>query len=497
MRADDSDGADVLITGGTVVPCGGADALRADVLIRNGRVTALGTDLDAPDSAGLSRIDARGRLVLPGLIDPHVHFNDPGFTDREDFYHGTAAAASGGITCVIDMPCTSIPPVTDGAALQQKHSAIAGQALIDYGLYGGVCAETFASGSVESAMEQLAPWVLGFKTYFISIMERFHQLDHFQFHRVLQVAKRLDRPVLLHAEDLTYSNGATAEAQARSAARADQEHSAAANVLDFVASRPEEAEILAIGAAVELARREAAQLHIVHVSTARGVELITGNPYVTGETCPHYLAFDAADFARIGSAAKVTPPIKAEPNRTELWRALADGRLSFVATDHAPAPPGAKQTGSIWTDYAGIPGCPTMLPFLLTEACERRGFSYGRLVEITSTATARRFGIADRKGALLPGFDGDCVVVDPNERWVVRGADFLSKGKITPFEGFRCTGRVKHTVVRGREVYRDSAGHVAARKTTAGGLPGIVAEPGWGRLVTRPVHEGDAAGGAR
>ncbi len=439
---------------------GNESPVEASLIIENGTITAIGEPGSSADSSISGEIiDAGGLLVLPGVVDPHVHFDEPGFTDREDFCHGTSAAASGGVTTIVDMPCTSVPPVSNGKNFDTKYEVIRHQAVIDYGLYGGVADECF-SKDFPRGMEELAPNVLGFKTYFISVMERFHHVNHYQFARVLQEGKRLGRPVLLHAEDLQYSVAATEASMARGD-----------TVKDFVAGRPEEAEILAILNAAELARMNQGNLHIVHVSTRRGAEIVAANPFVTGETCPHYLAFDRTDFEHIGSAAKVTPPIKAEPNRTALWKALSRGDLLYVASDHAPAPTEQKRTGSIWTDYAGIPGSGTLLPFLYSEGYRAGRLSLRRLVEVTSQAAARRWGIDDRKGSLLPGRDGDCVLLDPNGSWTVRGGDFLSKGKVTPFEGMTLQGKIKKTIVRGRVVYDDN--------------DGIVVDPGYGKLLRR------------
>ncbi len=455
-------GGNLVIRNGEVLFPGCESPVEADVHIYDGVIVAVTAPGDRSPSSGDAAaevLDARGLLVLPGVVDPHVHFDEPGFTDREDFYHGTSAAASGGVTTIVDMPCTSIPPVTDKANFDVKYDVIRSRAVVDYGLYGGVSAESFSEG-FPRGMEELAPHVLGFKTYFISVMERFHQLDHYQFACVLREARRLRRPVLLHAEDFQFSQGATAAAMARGATAAD-----------FVSGRPEEAEILAILNAAELARMHGGDLHIVHVSTARGAQIVAATPGVTGETCPHYLAFDTADFSRIGSAVKVTPPIKGEPNRGALWVALRRGELAYVASDHAPSPTEQKQTGSIWTDYAGIPGSGTLLPFLYSEGYRAGRLSLRRLVEVTAEAAAKRWGIFHRKGALLPGRDGDCVLIDPEGSWTVRGADFLSKGTITPFEGMTFQGRVKATVVRGRVVYRDG--------------DGISVDPGYGTLLRR------------
>ncbi len=391
-------------------------------------------------------VDARGLLVLPGAIDPHVHFDEPGYTDREDFLHGTSAAASGGVTTVIDMPCTSVPPVTSADNLNAKLAVVSKRAVIDYGLYGGVSGQLLDQDARE-AIESLAPHVLGFKCYFISGMETFARVDHRQFEEVLRIARSVDRPVLLHAEDYDYVSRATAIAQR-----------AGNGPTEYHDSRPAEAEVLAVLAAARLARETGADLHIVHVSTGRAAQIIGETPGVTGETGPHYLAFSLSDFISMGSPLKVTPPVKPEPNREQLWRALVDGSLSFVASDHAPAPAKQKHTGSIWTDYAGIPGSGTLLPYLFSEGYRAGRLTLQQLLSLTAGNAARRYGIDHRKGALAVGRDGDCVLIDPTAEWTVRGDDFLSKGKITPFEGMTLQGRISRTVMRGTVVYDRECG---------------------------------------
>ena len=456
----DRHGDDLLITGGRVVLPGADEPVSASVLILNGRIAAIGHPLTAP--GGVPRLDADGMWVFPGCIDPHVHFNDPGFTEREDFLHGTQAAASGGVTTIVDMPSTSIPPVTTPEHFRVKYEAVSPRAVVDFGFNGGVSAEVMAD-HFPDAMRRLAPHIIGFKCYFISVMEAFHHLDHYQFHRVLTESRELGAPVLLHAEDYTYSVGATD--------RWGETNTPTA----FYRGRPEESEIIAIETAAGLARRAGADLHIVHVSTAEGARIVGANPFVTGETCPHYLAFTTDDFERIGSPLKVTPPVKPAGHREALWRAVADGTLSFVTSDHAPAPAEQKHTGSIWNDYAGIPGCGTLFPYLYSEGFRRGRLTLSRLVEATSSRAAWRYGLS-HKGALIPGRDGDCVLVDPAGEWTVRGSHLLSRGTVTPFEGMTLRGRVNRTISRGRVVYNDEEG--------------ITTAPGWGRLVRRTTLTG-------
>ncbi|MGC9315061.1 MAG: dihydroorotase [bacterium] len=403
----------------------------------------------------------RGLIVLPGGIDPHVHFNDPGFTFREDFYSGNCAAAAGGITTVIDMPCTSIPPITNADNLKHKLEVISKESIIDYGLFGGVCAQMF-EGDFASEMKSIADDVLGFKTYFLSGMKSFGHLDHFQFERVLRVAADLQSIVLLHAEDHAYVISA-----------ADYHRRKGDSPLDYYRSRPEMAEILAIETAVKIAEDIGADLHIVHISSADGARLIPGGR-ITGETAPHYLAFNCDDFIRIGSPLKVNPPVKFQGNAEVLWQKLADGILDFVASDHAPCTKDEKNTGSIWTDYSGIPGVGTILPYMFSEGYLKNRLTLSQLTQVTSQSAAKRYGISNRKGSIGIGKDADFAVIDPSSKWLVRGADFLSMGKITPFEGMVFEGQVVKTFLRGKQIYDVENG--------------ILTNPGTGKFL-RKAHE--------
>jgi allantoinase len=449
----------LIIRNGKVALPGVADFQKVDILIEGEKIAAIGNvSASRKDPGGDEIIDAQGLLVLPGGIDPHVHFDDPGYTEREDFYRGSCSAASGGITTIIDMPDTSVPPVTNGKNLYRKLEAIEKKAVVDFGLYGGVSAQSYQSGFPQN-MEELADTVLGYKTYFISGMESFGRLDHFQFRKVLSRAKELGLPVLLHAEDYDYVTAATAVAIKEGKA---PRH--------YYASRPETAEVLAALCAAQLAEETGADLHLVHIGSAGVCDLLVRDG-ITGETGPHYLEFDVTDFENTGSSLKCTPPLKGRENRDKLWRYLSEGIISFVASDHAPCRVEEKNTGSIWTDYAGIPGCPTLLPYMFSEGYMKGRLSLPRFLEIISAAAARRYGIFRRKGSIEKGKDADFALIDPEDEWNVRGAELYSKGTVTPFEGMVFRGRVVKTIVRGRLIYTSDAG--------------ILAEGGYGSLVGR------------
>ncbi len=452
----------MIIRNGQVALPGSPRLVRADLQVADGKISAIGTKLAAD---GEPEVEAGDLEVFPGGIDPHVHFFDPGFPDKEDFFHGTAAAAAGGVTTIIDMPDTSDPQVINLKNLKHKRSLVERKAVVDFALFGGVSAQAFASG-FPRWMHELAPYVPAFKTYATSGSALFSRLNHYQFYRVLEVARALQRPILLHAEDADF---------VLPAGEALRESGDSPRV--FYQSRPEIAETLAVFAASEIAETLQAPLHIVHIGTARAAEIVGGRSTTTGETCPQYLAFDLTDFERIGSPLKITPPVKQAGEKNALWHHLAGGVIDFVASDHAPGSHAEKNTGSIWTDYAGIPGAPTLFPYLYSGGLREGRLTLPRFLEVTSGAAARRYGLDDRKGRIEVGMDADLTLVDPAAIRVVRGAESFSRGKITPFEGMQMHGLVYATLVRGAVVYRDGE---------------IIAEPGTGRFVAPAAAESEA-----
>jgi len=431
----------------------GADKLeRCDLRIEGETIAEIAETI-AP-APGEAVIDASGLELFPGAIDPHVHFDEPGFTHREDFYHGTMAAARGGVTTVIDMPCTSLPPITTLSNLREKLAAMGTHGVVDFALYGGISGHRITE-ALAGDMEALAPEVVGFKCYFVSGMDTFTAVDHWSFGKAVVKAASLGRPLLLHAEDAGVVIPATAEMKARSIAQGR-----AATWDDYVDSRPESAETVAVAAALALAHGNEAWLHVVHVGTAEAAEAISAAG-ASCETCPHYLAFNRDDFADKGSSLKTAPPVKAKGHSDRLWRLLSSGAIVYATSDHAPAPSEEKNTGSIWTDYGGIPGTGTLFPYLYSE-----GFKGGRLglkafLRATSGGAARRFGLDGRKGAIRVGNDADLVLVDPRGHYAVKGTELLSKGTITPFEGMAFNGSISMTMVRGRAVYEAASGVVA------------------------------------
>jgi allantoinase len=426
-------------------------AREADLLLEDGRVQSI---LPARHTRTADTvIDARGLHILPGLVDAHVHFNEPGRTEWEGFLSGTGAAAAGGITTVCDMPLNCHPPTLDARALAIKLSAIAGHALVDYALWGGVVPD-----SLEHLAELRDAGVVGVKAFLCeSGLAEFPHLDQFALLDAMQRSADM-RPALLlalHAEDpvQTHRLGQEARAEGRNSA------------LDWATSRPPATEVAAVRDALEAARETGARLHFVHISTAAAARLIAGARTdgldVSVETCPHYLLLDTGDLDRLGAFGKCAPPLRDRNEVDALWDALDDGAIDWIASDHSPCPPEMKQRADIWSAWGGLAGVQTLLAALLTEGVHARELSLPRLVSLTSGTPARRLGLYPRKGVLEPGSDADLVLVDVEREWTLSSDDLRTRWPINPFVGRTFRGQVVATLVRGTEVWRDGQVRVA------------------------------------
>ena len=431
------------------IPIGGNTAEPRDIVVEDGRIGEVAPPGSAPAEADETTVDLGGRLVLPGVIDGHVHFDDPGFTHRENFETGTRAAAAGGVTCIADMPCTSLPPVTSRANLQEKLAVIEPKARVDYVLWGGVSDNALEDPDWRRNLQDIAfDGVGSIKVYMLSGMDTFRDLGRSQLERVLRETARLRIPVGVHAEDRDMVHAITA--RLRTEGREGP--------LDYAASRPPEAEISAVRTMCELSAETGAHVHIVHLATGRALDLVTefrdsGAP-VSAETCPQYLAFTAEDLESQGALLKTAPVVKSAADRDRLWQGLASGELAYVATDHAAGQwPDEKHTGSIWTDYGGVPLVELSLPFLYSEGVRTGRITLERLTEITASAPARFFGVEARKGRIAPGLDADLTVLDEDETWTVRAENLHNLNRYSPFENRELTGRVRATYVRGEPVY--------------------------------------------
>lgn len=411
----------------------------ADVGVADGVISAVGPDLEG---GAREEIDARGLLVLPGAIDAHVHFNEPGRTRWEGFASGTRALAAGGTTLCVEMPLNAHPPTTDGESFDLKLAAAKASAHVDFALWGGI-----VPGRVGRMEELAGRGVAGFKAFMSATgTPDFEAADDLTLYEGMQEAARLGLPVLVHAE-----NRQITDALARRATSALR-----TTMRDYLASRPAVAELEAIGRAILLASEAGCSLHIVHVSTGRGVALVAEarerGVDVTCETCPHYLLFTDEDAVRIGAAAKCAPPLRPREEVESLWEQVLAGNVAFVTSDHSPCPPDMKAGEDMFRAWGGISGCQSLLPALLDEGYHGRGLPPERLAELLSANVARRFGFAG-KGGIEEGNDADLALVDPSGEHVLREEDLHYRHQISPYVGRSFRGRVVRTLLRGRTVF--------------------------------------------
>lgn len=427
-----------------------ADGVRpAAVHIADGRITAITAWDDVP---ALARVDDVGELaLLPGIVDTHVHLNEPGRTEWEGFATATAAAAAGGTTTLVDMPLNSIPATTTREALAAKRQAARGQCAVDVGFWGGV-----VPGNLAELAGMVADGIRGFKCFLVeSGVDEFGWVGERELRPAMAALAELGAPLLVHAEV-----AGPIDAVASSLVGADPRRYAT-----YLASRPPAAEEEAIALVSGLCAETGARTHIVHHSAASALPLLRaaharGLP-LTAETCPHYLRFAAEDIADGATPYKCAPPIRERANRELLWQALADGVLELVASDHSPCTPALKQlpAGDFVAAWGGIAGLQLALPVVWTEA-RARGHGLDAIVRWMCTATARLAGLTGRKGAIAVGADADLCVFADDEQVTIDAAALRHRHPVTPYAGATLTGRVHATYLRGHKIYdgRDVAG---------------------------------------
>lgn len=417
----------------------------ATVEVRDGHVAALHSH-EAPPR-GVSLTDVGALVVSPGVVDTHVHVNEPGRTDWEGFESATRAAAAGGVTTLVDMPLNSIPATTSVTALEEKRRAAQGKCSVDVGFLGGAIPGN--AGELERLHHA---GVLAFKCFLTpSGVDEFPHCGEADVARALAALAPLNAVLMAHAE--------LPEALVEG-------HEHARSYAAYAATRPAAAEVQAVELLARLAEAARARVHIVHVSSAATPPVVTAarerGVAITAETCPHYLHFAAHEIRDGATQFKCAPPIRTRADRDALWHALATGQIGHVASDHSPCPPAMKrkESGDFMAAWGGIASLQLTLPVLWTGMRER-GLPLARLAEWLSLAPARLVGLAGRKGSLSPGHDADLVVWDPDATFVVQGTSLLHRHPFTPYQGARLHGVVHSTYVRGTCVHDRRRGVIA------------------------------------
>jgi dihydroorotase len=443
-----SETVDLVINGGTIVS---PDAeYRASIAIKNGLIHAIGAPEAMPSAK--ETLDALGLHILPGAIDVHVHFRDPGYPQKEDFASGTAAAAFGGVTTIFDMPNT-LPTIGTPEALAAKHRIAAEKAYVDYGLYA-----VLGEDSIEHVSALIDGGIIGFKLYMGNTFGRIPSPTTGAMLEAFEVVAPTGKRISLHAE--TNSIMERRESRLRAAGRTEP--------IAHLAARPAVVAVEAVARAAILAEWTGARIHVLHISSAaelrplaeakaRGVE-------ITSETCPHYLLLSEVDYEKFGGIIRVNPPVREAPNRQPLWDALMDGTIDMIATDHAPHAPDEKTRNDIWTVDCGFPGVETQMPLMLTEIGRGRA-KIQDYVRWSAESPAKIWGLYPRKGALTVGSDADVAIVDLSRSWTIDDALIQSRSKISPWHGRQATALPIHTIVRGRFVMKDRILQENARGT--------------------------------
>jgi len=403
----------------------------ASIHIENGRIARISDDRTGACDFG-------SRVISPGIVDTHVHLNEPGRTEWEGFDTGTRAAAAGGVTTIVEMPLNSIPATTTVAALEAKRTAARGHVHVDVGFWGGV-----VPGNAHELDALIDAGVRGFKCFLTpSGVDEFQHVGEAELRVAMPILARRAVPLLVHAENpaliATCAPGTAAYAP-------------------YLASRPPAAEATAVQMMVRLGREFGTHIHIVHVASADAADVIarakTDGVAITAETCPHYLTFAAQDIPDGATEFKCAPPIRDSTHRGALWAALRSGALDLVATDHSPAPPAMKPRGDFARAWGGI----ASLECALAAVCAADDVTPADLARWMSAAPARLAGLESRKGRIAPGWDADLVVWDPVGSVTVDSNRLQQRHKLTPYAGRVLRGAVAATFLRGERIWEDGA----------------------------------------
>jgi len=449
------DSLDIIIRGGMVVTP--EEIQSRDIGILDRKIVELGPTLK--DSAR-ETVDAAGLHIFPGLIDSHVHFNEPGRTEWEGIETGSKALAAGGGTMFFDMPLNAHPPTLDARSFDQKLAAAEAKSYTDFAFWGGL-----VPGNSDRLEELAKCGVVGFKAFMSnSGVDDFPRADDATLREGMKRAAALGKIVAVHAESETITSELAQKCIA----------AGKSSVRDYLDSRPIHAELEAIQRALELAGETCCRLHIVHVSCGAGIALIASarkmGVDVSCETCPHYLVLTEQDMEQIGPLAKCAPPLRPVEARETLWQYLLADEITSLGSDHSPSPPEMKTGQDFFRAWGGISGVQHMLPLLITEGHVKRGMAMEHLAQLLSFNLVTRFQLPTDRGRISVGAQADIALVDIRGSFEVKSDELFYRHRHTPYFGRKLTGKVVQTILRGQTVFKDGK---------------IVSKP-FGRLV-RPI----------
>jgi allantoinase len=418
----------------------------ASIHVSSGRINAIADFEDIPSNCEI--VEAGGAsIVMPGLVDTHVHVNEPGRTEWEGFATATRAAAAGGVTTIVDMPLNSIPPTTTLDGLNAKLAATHRKLTVDTAFWGGV-----VPGNTNELAQLWKAGVVGFKCFLVhSGVDEFPNVSENDLRSAMPELARLGAMLIVHAEVPGPIDLACCQ-------EADGNGRAARSYETFLRSRPRAAENEAVELMIRLGRETGGRIHIVHHSSADALETLrtakASGARLTVETCPHYLHFAAEEIQDGATEFKCCPPIRERENREQLWEALRDGTIDMVVSDHSPCPPDMKlrDQGDFMKAWGGISSLQLRLPVMWTEA-KTRGFTVNQLAEWLCAAPARQVGLAPRKGSISVGSDADIIIWNPESEFRVVPELIQHRHKLTPYAGETLRGVVEKTFLRGEIVY--------------------------------------------
>lgn len=437
----------------------------ASIHVAEGVITSIESYESIPPGVELIEVSEES-ILMPGLVDTHVHINEPGRTEWEGFATATKAAAAGGVTTLVDMPLNSIPATTTVAGFKAKLEAAQGQCYVDVGFWGGV-----VPGNTAELASLFRAGVVGFKCFLIdSGVDEFPNVAEEDLRAAMPELARLGAVLIVHAEVPgpisrtgipacpTLVREPVRETDRNVCPTPKEKNVCPTQYATFLASRPRAAENEAVDLMIKLGRAFGTRVHIVHHSSADALPMLheakTGGLKITAETCPHYLAFAAEDIPDGATEFKCCPPIRESENREQLWSALANGTIDMIVSDHSPCPPELKlrETGDFLGAWGGISSLQLRLPIVWTEAC-RRGFSIQDLSRWLCSAPAKLVGLNERKGLIKIGYDADLVIWNPAKQFRVDGSALHHRHKLTPYQDRVLQGVVEKTFLRGRKIY--------------------------------------------